>query len=465
MVSSLAPFLVSALFVLGSTYKRFHFVTLNGKVYRETIEQPWFRVPHLPHNPIELASVNESNFGKHLLPDDDVYVAHNWTEEEKKYLPCLNLTCVCPFYRGKVSGSKCVLPNGKLLQKALRKEVRMLTDTERLQIATAFNGMKASGIYDRYGAVHKYNGLHEGPGFFTWHREYLKRFELVFRQFLPPGSRLGLPYWDSSLESELPDPHESVFFSPLFVGAADKTGHIIDGPYASWLTMEKKRKLLRRVPKDEEGEVLNNARIDFVLELKSVNHVMAAVMPLETCKIIVRDDRLLSFSHDYVHYFIGGDMYSTHSSTNDPIFYFHHTMIDQIWELWRLKQQTREQREKDYPPPLADCYPQTHFANVSLKGLEPYTNQDVLSNSYTDNMYEYERRPTCSLMKPDCGSKFLFCHPVDGYLQCITKLHAGATCDGFEKTPICYEGECVAGRCVKNKSYLKRENPQTEWYM
>ncbi|KAK6035678.1 hypothetical protein COOONC_26817 [Cooperia oncophora] len=85
---------------------------------------------------------------------------------------------VRPVVPGKVSGSKCVLPNGKLLQKAVRKEARLLTDRERLQIAIALNKMKAAGLYDRYGLVHKYSGLHEGPGFFTWHREYLKRFGL-----------------------------------------------------------------------------------------------------------------------------------------------------------------------------------------------------------------------------------------------------------------------------------------------
>ncbi|ETN73720.1 hypothetical protein NECAME_00809 [Necator americanus] len=177
--------------------------------------------------------------------------------------------------------------------------------------------MKTAGIYDRIGFVHKYSGLHEGPGFFTWHREYLKRFELAFRRFLPLGSRLGLPYWDSSLESELPNPRESVFFSSLFVGATNSTGHIIDGPFSDWNIMEGTRRVVRFVPDVENGEVLNNARIDVILEQKKIENVLAAALPLETCKIIVRDDRLLSYSHDYVHYFINGDMRETFSSTSE----------------------------------------------------------------------------------------------------------------------------------------------------
>ncbi|KAK6042660.1 hypothetical protein COOONC_19837 [Cooperia oncophora] len=79
-------------------------------------------------------------------------------------------------------------------------------------------------------------------------------------------------------------------------------------------------------------------------------------------------------------------------------------------------------------------------------------------------MYEYEKRPSCSRMKPDCGSKFLFCHPVNGRLQCIAKLRAGAMCAGFEETPICYEGQCIAGRCVRTVKNHE-ENYQTDSYM
>ncbi|KIH68192.1 hypothetical protein ANCDUO_01467 [Ancylostoma duodenale] len=323
------------LIVGSSAYKTVRTYYFNGKVYKEVNEQPWFRVVHRTHTPIPAPMVNESGFGQHDLPEDDIYVEHDWTEEEKKYLPCLDLLCVCPYYggerilschvrtrqvAGKVSGSKCVLPNGKLLQKAIRKEARQLSDSERFQIAIAFNKMKSAGLYDRIGFVHKYSGLHEGPGFFTWHREYLKRFELVFRRFLPPGSRLGLPYWDSTMESELPDPRESLFFSSLFVGAANATGQIIDGPFSDWNIMEE---------------------------------------------------------------------------------------------------------------------------------LEPLTHKDAISNKYTDNMYEYSKRSTCSEAKWDCGSKYLFCHRVDGNPQCVAKLRIGAICQGFEDTPICYEGRCVDGRCVR----------------
>ncbi|CAJ0592546.1 unnamed protein product [Cylicocyclus nassatus] len=447
-------FIVSGIFCMliyaVSAYKTSTTYNLNGHVYVETFDQPWFRYPHLPHPKIPASRMKSSNFGKHNLPKDDVYVPHEWTDEEKKYLPCLDLLCLCPYYGGKISASKCVLENGKILEKAIRKEARQLSNSERLQIASAFNKMKTAGVYDRIGFVHKYSGLHEGPGFFTWHREYLKRFEIVFRRYLPAGSRLGLPYWDSTLESELPEPRESLFFSSLFVGASNSSGQIIDGPFSDWLNMEEERRLLRFVPDQENGEVLNNARIDIVLEQNKIENILAAAFPLETCKIATDDERLLSYSHDYVHYFISGDMRETYSATSEPIFFYHHSMMDNIWESWRQRHQTRKKREEQYPPSYPDCYPPTHFVNASMKELQPYTNRNALSNKYTDNLYEYTKRPNCSEINMDCESKYLFCHNVGNFYQCIAKLREGANCEGFEQTPICYEGTCHSGRCLQN---------------
>jgi hypothetical protein len=89
------------------------------------------------------------------------------------------------------------------------------------------------------------------------------------------------------------------------------------------------------------GEFFNQARIDFVLSQTSVDRVMAFSLPLQvrfclalclcftassfkTCNNYEMDDRFLEYSHDYVHYFISGDMQERFSSSNDPIFFMHH---------------------------------------------------------------------------------------------------------------------------------------------
>ncbi|CAK5062730.1 unnamed protein product [Meloidogyne enterolobii] len=48
-------------------------------------------------------------------------------------LECVTQSCVCSYYGGKTNGSTndCTLPNGQKVQKALRKEIRLLTEEER----------------------------------------------------------------------------------------------------------------------------------------------------------------------------------------------------------------------------------------------------------------------------------------------------------------------------------------------
>lgn len=153
--------------------------------------------------------------------------------------------------------------------------------------------MKADGIYDRIGFVHKYSGLHEGPGFFTWHREFLKRLrlliakwmssraELLLRKYLPQGSTLGIPFWDSTLEAYLPNPGESSFFTGDFVGETDEADFVSTGPYRDWKIMEGTRRVQRYVNRKDGGEVLNDARIDFVLDMRNISNVLAPVIALE----------------------------------------------------------------------------------------------------------------------------------------------------------------------------------------
>lgn len=67
-------------------------------------------------------------------------------------------------------------------------------------------------------------------------------------------------------------------------------------------------------------------------------------------------------------------MGKSYSSSNDVIFIYHHSMVDNIFEMWRQNKQTRLERETQYPSNEPDCFPPWHngdglmpFLNVMLK--------------------------------------------------------------------------------------------------
>ncbi|CAO4360639.1 unnamed protein product [Caenorhabditis nigoni] len=427
--------------------------TIGNKTYYEKFEQPWFRHMHYDHDPVEASEKEESAFGKHYVPEDDVFIAPDWSAHEMKYMSCLNRTCVCGYFKGNVKNGECYLPSGQLLKRAVRRELRSLRDEDRRMIEDAWNAMKKSGLYNKIGRVHKYSGVHSGPAFTLWHREFLKRLELALRDHMR-NPDFGLPFWDSTLDSLLPEPKDSIIFSELFLGEVDDKGMVKNGPYHNWETMEGRAQIFRNFGEDESGEMLNDARVDWLINNPDINMILGATMPLTTCPMNhTLDARMLEFSHDYVHFFVNGDMSKSYSSSNDVCFVYHHGMIDWIFENWRQNMQSREEREKDYPKSDERCFPFWHNGDNSMPLLQPLKNKDALSNGYTDFMYEYYPRSTCSKEKPDCHSPYLFCYipPNDEHPpSCVSKVRRNGVCKGFEDWPICYWGQCVNGKCDEN---------------
>ncbi|KAF8371010.1 hypothetical protein PRIPAC_77439 [Pristionchus pacificus] len=452
---------ISVIFLLldvSAAFRDIFSYTLNNKEYVETVEQPWFRVHHYRHTKIPAEQKDQSPFGKHHpVPDRPQEEKPFWTELEKRTFHCTTRACVCEFFGGSNSSlaldqppskNTCRMRDGHLLKPAIRKEIRMMTDEERMSVEKALNEMKRDGTYNRLSRIHKYHGVHFGPAFTIWHREFLKRFELTVRKYLPYPHTLGIPYWDTSLDSYMPEPKDSIMFTSTFLGTTNEKGHVIAGPYANWTTMEGLPYITRKLGNDPEGEFLTPARIDWTIAQDDVNKVLAATLPLSTCESHSMDDRHLEYSHDYVHFFISGDMGASWSSSNDVIFIYHHSMVDHIFELWRQRAQNRTARERQYTESDERCFPAWHNGDSFMPFMAPLRNIDGLSNAYTDNMYEFEPRPTCDITKQDCGSKYLHCdvaHNIEP--TCMSKIRLGGNCTGFEGSRVCYEAECVQGKC------------------
>uniref|UniRef100_A0AC34Q7A1 ShKT domain-containing protein n=1 Tax=Panagrolaimus sp. JU765 TaxID=591449 RepID=A0AC34Q7A1_9BILA len=108
---------------------------------------------------------------------------------------------------------------------------------------------------------------------------------------------------------------------------------------------------------------------------------------------------------------------------------------------------SRYERENAFPLDSQQCASANHFGSALMRPFEPWRNTDGLNNQYTDNMFVYAPRPTCSMVT-ECGSKYLFCDRSHGAPRCASKLRIGAMCGGYASENPCYNGVCQSGVCV-----------------
>ncbi|KAK6035920.1 hypothetical protein COOONC_26575 [Cooperia oncophora] len=160
----------------------------------------------------------------------------------------MTLSCLCPFFAGRMQGGNCVLSNGAVLTMAYRKEYRMMTDDERNRWHRALYTLKMNGEYDRISRQHfdvgVGSGAHSGPGFLPWHREYLKRS----------------------------------FPQTIFAGETDFYGNVIQGPFAYWRTLEGRPTILRNLGR--EGSLLNENQINNVVAQNTIENTLAYTAPM-----------------------------------------------------------------------------------------------------------------------------------------------------------------------------------------
>uniref|UniRef100_A0A914D148 Tyrosinase copper-binding domain-containing protein n=1 Tax=Acrobeloides nanus TaxID=290746 RepID=A0A914D148_9BILA len=273
---------------------------------------------------------------------------------------CGTFECFCESMKGFADHkNRCKLSNGQSFGRAVRKEYRTLTDEERRRFHAAVLKLKSEPIFDgdvtcqstyrKFARIHEtfagVGGAHGGPSFLPWHREYLKRFEFALRRIDPS---VAIPYWDTTLDSSLPNPRDSIIWSDDFMGDHDDRGNVVSGPFKNWHTLEE-------CPYNGE----------FTMEM----------------------------FHSRIHLYVGGDMFNPETSGRDPLFFMHHAFVDYLWELWRQRHQRKEDRPFVYAHDLHSCSSKYHFSHSSMEpfsmsrdspdaayGIKFLRNSDGLSN-------------------------------------------------------------------------------------
>ncbi len=222
-----------------------------------------------------------------------------------------------------------------------RKNQAALTARERARFVAAVLTLKASGRYDQYVQWHRDAGVHMGPFFFHWHREFIRRFEVDLQSI---DASVTLPYWDFSVDNS---PASSIWNDDFMGGDGRPADGIVTiGPFAfntgNWF--------LEIVVPINTGPELRRRFGVVCSSLPAVADVNAALgrvpydfPPYDTTVNTgfrnYTEGWINGFGcnvqmHNRVHVWVGGSM-TTSTSPNDPLFFLMHAFVDKIWADWQ----------------------------------------------------------------------------------------------------------------------------------
>ena len=242
-----------------------------------------------------------------------------------------------------------------------------------------------------------------------------------------------LPYWDSTLDSHLPNPEDSAIWTSGYLG--NNMGAVSSGPFAGWGTVQSCGNGLSR-SSGLGGRTILPSDITALFSKTRYQDI--------TCN----RDCSLENAHGLVHVFVGGQMSSAVCAPCDPVFFMHHAFIDCVWEEFRNDhQQTPEQFE--YPADNiggADHHP--------FDRMDPWVdlyNIHGLSDHYTGYYYRCAPRPSTLPCTDDAStqSDILWCDQG----QTKAKVREGGNCQGLPNNacycspsntiPTCSNNVCV----------------------
>lgn len=194
----------------------------------------------------------------------------------------------------------------------VRKEIRDLSIEEWNEFKDAFLNLKKHGILEDLAELHACveNYAHNHPRFLPWHRAFLIYFENLL-QLINQKPHLTVPYWDWTIDSDTPQ--NSFIFKEFYWGIEK----CFDVSFPN-------KHCLKR----------NDFKIDPFYSKPQLNRLINKKMTYNEFR-----EGLELVPHAIVHFNIGGsdgDM-SMMYSTNDPIFWHHHSFIDYVWHLKQEK--------------------------------------------------------------------------------------------------------------------------------
>ncbi|KAJ1501627.1 hypothetical protein HMI56_003127 [Coelomomyces lativittatus] len=225
----------------------------------------------------------------------------------------------------------------------VRKDIDSFTDEELNAYVNAFKKMSTLILEDtklsllaKLAQIHNdYESFsHRRLELFLWHRYFLSITETLL-QHIDPNVCLG--YWEpKALPSGQPFYSEPVF-QRVFgtaTGNLGRLGPVVDGPFRNFKPRGNEEVLMRQY---------TNAT------LSSPEYILGL---MQSSKTFADFSQLYSaLPHGAPHEFIGGSM-ATMQSPLDPVFMFHHTNLDRVFEGY-----LQLYPEQEYPAPKVKLVP------------------------------------------------------------------------------------------------------------
>ncbi|ORY04995.1 Di-copper centre-containing protein [Basidiobolus meristosporus CBS 931.73] len=175
----------------------------------------------------------------------------------------------------------------------VRKEIRQLSDGERNAFIDAIQKLKESGEYEKLVPIHNdyATTAHITPGFFPWHRYYIRLFESALQRINPD---IVLPYWDWSIDSQAPE--ESEIFKWFGGNGQGPLQCVTDGPFANWRFRTPNDHCLRR-------EFNGGDKILAIYSSEALNNMINTINNYDRFRDLIENG-----PHAAVHRGIGGDL-------------------------------------------------------------------------------------------------------------------------------------------------------------
>ena len=251
-------------------------------------------------------------------------------------------------------------------------------------------------------------------------------------------SRACLPYWDSTLDSDLAFPYDAAQWRPREWGYGEGK---LGGPFDNWRPHANcGSHLLRELGITTFKRPYLRADVDYILSRS------------QFAELDWDKDNRIESDVFRIHGFVGGTMARLDCSPADPVFWMHAAFADLLWEEFRMTKQVTDPHT-EYPRETSNNahLPSAPMAPFAVNNFP--NNMYGLGEHYTRDFYTYPSRgPRHCFNSLGCGH-LEYCDlrveacriRIKQYGDCTGVLYHDACMCYDRDTPVCFQNSC---QCV-----------------